>query len=230
MLVTPTPDPIIKSGYLYKLSSSLRKDWKRRWFYVQSGQLWYIRGPHNMEPVRVADLTLVTVKPYKPDEYRFCMQLHSPKTRTYVLQAHSQAAINSWLDTLRAVTANALVGGGTGSVSSKRGDGGGLAYNARMRRIQSLPGNTVCADCGSAQPDWASLNLGVLVRGCFVGGWVGGWVSSSLCRVQLSRNLSPVCGVWVGVWVSPMDADLHRLLWVASRNGCACVQSALCHP
>ena len=26
-----------------------------------------------------------------------------------------------------------------------------------------MPGNSVCADCGSPEPDWASLNLGVLL-------------------------------------------------------------------
>ena len=46
-----------------------------------------------MEPQHVADLALASVKPYKPEELQFCMQLFSPRTRSYVLQAHSQAAI-----------------------------------------------------------------------------------------------------------------------------------------
>ena len=41
-LVEAQPDPIVKAGYLWKLSTSLRKDWKRRWFFVQSGQLWCV--------------------------------------------------------------------------------------------------------------------------------------------------------------------------------------------
>ena len=29
--------------------------------------------------------------------------------------------------------------------------------------LKRLPGNDVCADCGALEPDWASLNLGVLI-------------------------------------------------------------------
>lgn len=29
--------------------------------------------------------------------------------------------------------------------------------------LRKVVGNDVCADCGAAEPDWASLNLGVLV-------------------------------------------------------------------
>ena len=48
----------------------------------------------------------------------------------------------------------------------RRGTGGNLAYNKELRAVQAMPANTVCADCGAAQPDWASVNLGVLVRRC----------------------------------------------------------------
>ncbi len=29
--------------------------------------------------------------------------------------------------------------------------------------LQRVPGNDFCADCGAAEPDWASLNLGILL-------------------------------------------------------------------
>lgn len=29
--------------------------------------------------------------------------------------------------------------------------------------LKRLPGNDKCADCGALEPDWASLNLGVLI-------------------------------------------------------------------
>eukprot|EP00127_Corallochytrium_limacisporum_P001944 Clim_evm99s88 gene=Clim_evmTU99s88 len=37
------------------------------------------------------------------------------------------------------------------------------AMQAGIRKIQSLPGNDVCADCNCADPDWAVINLGMLV-------------------------------------------------------------------
>lgn len=29
--------------------------------------------------------------------------------------------------------------------------------------LKKLPGNDKCADCGAPEPDWASLNLGILI-------------------------------------------------------------------
>ena len=29
--------------------------------------------------------------------------------------------------------------------------------------LRGIPGNDVCAECGASEPDWASLNLGVLL-------------------------------------------------------------------
>lgn len=32
-----------------------------------------------------------------------------------------------------------------------------------LQRIQAVPGNEQCCDCGQADPRWASINLGVLL-------------------------------------------------------------------
>lgn len=29
--------------------------------------------------------------------------------------------------------------------------------------LREVPGNDKCADCGASEPDWASLNLGILI-------------------------------------------------------------------
>lgn len=31
------------------------------------------------------------------------------------------------------------------------------------RILREVPGNDTCADCGASEPDWASLNLGILI-------------------------------------------------------------------
>lgn len=31
------------------------------------------------------------------------------------------------------------------------------------KELRSVPGNNICADCNSPEPDWASLNLGILI-------------------------------------------------------------------
>lgn len=44
-----------------------------------------------------------------------------------------------------------------------------LKFQANMKNekpidaLSKLPGNDKCADCGAPEPDWASLNLGVLI-------------------------------------------------------------------
>lgn len=39
----------------------------------------------------------------------------------------------------------------------------GVRGDAILQRIQALPGNQHCCDCGQADPRWASINLGVLL-------------------------------------------------------------------
>lgn len=36
-------------------------------------------------------------------------------------------------------------------------------YNDVSRLLRGISGNDACAECGSPEPDWASLNLGILV-------------------------------------------------------------------
>ena len=65
------------------------------------------------------------------------------------LQAESAAERAAWVEALQGAIAELLSGGG--------GTGGG------GRALRTVPGNSTCADCGAAEPDWASLNLGVLL-------------------------------------------------------------------
>lgn len=50
--------PVLMSGYLAKKSSGVRKDWKRRWFFVQDGRLWY--GPRVCPFLRSSHTLLLT--------------------------------------------------------------------------------------------------------------------------------------------------------------------------
>jgi len=36
-------------------------------------------------------------------------------------------------------------------------------HDSVSRILRSIPGNDVCTECGAPEPDWASLNLGILV-------------------------------------------------------------------
>lgn len=52
----------------------------------------------------------------------------------------------------------ALSGGGsTGALRDQSGQ------ERPLDVLHRVPGNDACADCGAADPDWASLNLGILL-------------------------------------------------------------------
>lgn len=50
---------------------------------------------------------------------------------------------------------------------SRGGSSGALRDQSGQERpldvLRRVPGNDACADCGAADPDWASLNLGILL-------------------------------------------------------------------
>ncbi len=63
-----------------------------------------------------------------------------------------------------------------------------------MKEVMKLPGNERCADCRAKHPDWASLNLGVIIcmecSGCHRG-----------LGVHISKVRSTKIDVWEGAWV-----------------------------
>lgn len=42
--VTAESSRVLMHGYLFKRSTSVRKDWKRRWFFLRNGVLYYTRS------------------------------------------------------------------------------------------------------------------------------------------------------------------------------------------
>ena len=43
-----TMQKVAYQGYLYKKSSGVRKDWKKRWFVLHDGRLYYYREKKNI--------------------------------------------------------------------------------------------------------------------------------------------------------------------------------------
>lgn len=83
----------------------------------------------------------------------FCFRVISPSS-TLILQAESLGERAAWVAALQGVIAELLTS------SSSRFSPGAAATVASLR---SAAGNGLCADCGDAEPDWASLNLGVVI-------------------------------------------------------------------
>lgn len=216
----------IKQGYLLKRSSSLRADWKRRFFVLDSrGILYYYRtkgpkpvGPHsnqlaavgeqnnsvfgrfrsrhNRTPswseeslgCRTVDLRTSTIKIDAEDrDLRLCFRVISP-SKSYTLQAETEADRMEWVNKITGVITSLLnshlleqepivpyVEKHNSSVASEAMSSIPISHSRNLsndmekltvgvsRLLREIPGNDQCADCSDPEPDWASLNLGILM-------------------------------------------------------------------
>ncbi|XP_022776588.1 ADP-ribosylation factor GTPase-activating protein AGD4-like isoform X2 [Durio zibethinus] len=212
----------IKQGYLLKRSSSLslRGDWKRRFFVLDSeGTLYYYRnkgtkpmGSHhqyagsaehnsgvfarfrarhnrsssfNEETLgcHTVDLHTSTIKMDAEDtDLRLCFRIISP-LKTYTLQAENGADRMDWVNKITAVITSLLnshilqqhvenndyARRASSNVRSPNRlgtleiDGIGNRAEPVSAVLREIPGNDVCAECNAPEPDWASLNLGILL-------------------------------------------------------------------
>ncbi|PKA65649.1 ADP-ribosylation factor GTPase-activating protein AGD2 [Apostasia shenzhenica] len=182
------PVETIKQGYLLKRSRNLRGDWKRRFFVLDSrGTLYYYRNKRSKHPVgdnngcRTVDLHTSTIKiDAEQTDLRFCFRIISP-LKTYTFQAENEADRLDWVDKVKGVIASLLSSsltkkpsvGCSDSLRSNYLDSSQAslldsAMNSRgydnvPELLRNIRGNDSCAECGAPEPDWASLNLGVLI-------------------------------------------------------------------
>eukprot|EP01119_Soliformovum_irregulare_P025849 TRINITY_DN9675_c0_g1_i1.p1 TRINITY_DN9675_c0_g1~~TRINITY_DN9675_c0_g1_i1.p1 ORF type:complete len:747 (+),score=228.32 TRINITY_DN9675_c0_g1_i1:245-2242(+) len=196
-----TDSPAVKSkgqektiqGYLFKRSSSMRKDWKRRYFVVEEGEVKYFKNspkassmipsslgltstplpPQDLNPITAINLLLCSVKVKHDIDRRCCFEIISPD-KSYILQAETEEKMNEWISVLQAATADLLnsqdISVKKSAYSSspdvhkrnelKKGDNGS-ALLAQFRATCSA--NEICADCSAKDPEWTSINLGVIV-------------------------------------------------------------------
>ncbi|KAH7840400.1 hypothetical protein Vadar_016367 [Vaccinium darrowii] len=261
----------IKQGYLLKRSSSLRADWKRRFFVLDGhGTLYYYRNK-GTKPVaspsfqsfssveqnsrvfgrfrprhrrtsslgeenlgyHTVDLQTSTIKIDADDkDLRLCFRIISP-SKTYTLQAENEGDRIDWMNKITGVIASLLNShlqqlhtGRTDTESSFAR--GGVSYDVRSldnhenfpdamkvnevasvsEILREIPGNGLCAECGTPDPDWASLNLGILM--C---------IECSGVHRNLGVHISKVRSITLDVKVwEPTILDLFRILGNAYCN------------
>ncbi|KAJ3682307.1 hypothetical protein LUZ60_014880 [Juncus effusus] len=205
---------VIKQGYLLKRSSSIRADWKRRFFVLDShGTLYYYRNkggqsqqsgglsegsgmfgrfrlsnqktPSKGEDhlgYHTVDLRIATIKIDSEQNLRFCFRLISP-IKTFTLQAENEADRMDWVEKITgAITSllnstlsrqiSSIPEGGSRSLSIRKKESQTQTcqtanteecFNKVSETLRGVPGNKTCAECGAPDPDWASLNLGILI-------------------------------------------------------------------
>ncbi|KAL4707847.1 hypothetical protein ACJJTC_001793 [Scirpophaga incertulas] len=165
-------------GYLFKRTSNAFKTWNRRWFYLYDNRLVYRKRTGELNvTVMEEDLRLCTVKPVLDGERRFCFEVLSP-SKSHMLQADSEEMLNSWISALQNGIRSAIQQGQSRENpesqlvlvpdNSKSNDSNRNSIaHIRMRKVRiweqllSIPGNNNCCDCGSPNPRWASINLGI---------------------------------------------------------------------
>jgi Arf-GAP/coiled-coil/ANK repeat/PH domain-containing protein len=171
-------DSPIMEGYLFKRTSNAFKTWNRRWFYLYDHKLVYRkRSGEEAETVMEDDLRLCTVKPVLDGERRFCFEVLSP-AKSHMLQADSKEMYEAWIASLqRGIGAafqrihsieNTDNSGKLNNPNEQSGNGSIANFNnnkikkLRMwEQLLKIPGNNYCCDCGSPNPHWASINLGI---------------------------------------------------------------------
>ncbi|KAL3830725.1 hypothetical protein ACJIZ3_019527 [Penstemon smallii] len=259
----------IRQGYLLKRSSSLRADWKRRFFVLDSqGTLYYYRNKgakpggspslHSTQSMEhnnrvfgrfrprhhrassfneeslgcsTVDLRTSTIKIDAEDtDLRLCFRVISP-SKTYTLQAENEADRAEWMNKIRGVIESLLSShlqqdsgkmdndknyfpNGTSFSQSLDNNGcttddmRGNQADSVFRILREVPGNDQCAECSASEPDWASLNLGILI--C---------IDCSGIHRNLGVHISKVRSVTLDVKVwEPSVLDLFRALGNAYCN------------
>ncbi|XP_072307578.1 LOW QUALITY PROTEIN: arf-GAP with coiled-coil, ANK repeat and PH domain-containing protein 3-like [Eucyclogobius newberryi] len=178
------PNGVVMEGYLFKRASNAFKTWNRRWFSIQNSQLVYQKKLKDSLTVVVEDLRLCSVKLSEDNERRFCFEVVSP-TKSCMLQAESEKLRQAWIQAVQASIASAYKDIGenyyierldrTASPSTSSIDSASeprerflersqtRGAEGLLQRVQTLPGNEVCCDCGQSGPCWASINLGILL-------------------------------------------------------------------
>ncbi|KAL6189711.1 hypothetical protein ACLB2K_036114 [Fragaria x ananassa] len=184
----------------------------------------------NILGCRTVDLRTSTIKMDAEDtDLRLCFRIISP-LKTYTLQAENEADRMDWMNKITVAITSLLNSQlleqphpGIANLENSKFDDGDVhrvascesLHNLQFNRVDSvstalrgIPGNGLCAECSSPEPDWASLNLGILL--C---------IECSGAHRNLGVHVSKVRSITLDVKVwEPTIVDLFRNLGNAFCN------------
>jgi hypothetical protein len=200
---------ITKQGYLFKKSTGINKTWQRRYFFIKDAQMYYVHKhtelkpksvPAEIDAVLVANMICCTVRIVSKTEF----QVIAPGKRKglhggglFSLQADSSSEAQAWIEIIRQEIEGSIIQsklpGGLESAAEAQLEVETTDMNDRTSTYQYFnvdtetlnllrAENPVCADCGSASPEWASLNLCVLI--CIECGGVHRSLGSHISKVR----------------------------------------------
>lgn len=155
---------VTRSGYLLKKSEGkVRRVWqKRRCRVTAEGFLDIFHADENKTPARVNLLTC-QIKVAAEDKRAFDLVSYN---RTYHFQAEDESEQRAWTSVLINCKEGALMRAFHQQAGESNDSGHSLLDLQRsiIRAVRAMPGNQVCADCGSTNdPTWLSTNFGIIV-------------------------------------------------------------------
>lgn len=208
------PLGVLKEGFLFKLTTGMRRDWKRRWFVLENRKMYYYRNWETFERVEVCDALLVTVREHKvaqktshddsEQETEGCtFELISPNRRAYILKAESTEERDLWISAIRRAIETCLA---TQNRLSRMIE----QSNPATKEIREM--NPICADCDAVAPEWVSTNLCVVI--CIDCSGIHRGLGSHISRVK-SLDLDVVRGTTLMLLRSIGNQVANRL-WEGS--------------
>ncbi|KAG2706437.1 hypothetical protein I3843_05G092700 [Carya illinoinensis] len=166
----------IRQGYLSKRSSNLRGDWKRRFFVLDSrGMLYYYRKQCSKPSAESAldqmdwieKITGVIASLLSSQAPERCLPASPMGSGHHRSASESSSFESSDFDHCTVEEYTSERGLSTAHherpIRSMQAQRSCVKSEKPIDVLRKVCGNDKCADCGAPEPDWASLNLGVLV-------------------------------------------------------------------
>ena len=157
-----------KYGYLSKKSTSGRM--LKRWFFIKKGHLFYthtfeeIQNNNNVEAFKVSNLQISTIKVV--DSLTF--KIISPGARElgqggeYELHGDDPNDVKEWVDAILKVIKGELDHVLTPTEVEPKTSSELFVPGQKILKILRK-NNPFCVDCGAENPEWASLNLCIMM-------------------------------------------------------------------
>ncbi|KAK1126347.1 hypothetical protein K0M31_004974 [Melipona bicolor] len=212
----------VKQGYLFKRSSKSLKEWKKKYVtLLEDGRLTYHSSLHDyMNDTNGKEILLqyVTVKvPGKTpkgskssnaQEDSFEFSIISLENKTWHFEANNAEDRDSWISAIEQQILSSL--------QNSDGDKKNETDAFKMHCIKNkVSGNDACVDCGAANPDWASLNLGVLM--CIECSGIHRNLGSHISKVR-SLDLDDWSAGQLSVMLA-LGNDIANSVWEYCLNG-----------